>query len=225
MQEVNKSYVFVPLFFPTSDQTSTISSDIISLKNYNHVDLFITVGSAIGKAAAVTLNKSASVAAATVSLPFTKFLSTGFILKYDGPSTGVIATSGETISGAGGGAGTIYKDTGTELICYGYNGTTFVDNETVTLSGGKTVVANGIQINEDIMVPRSTASATTYTFDLAAVANKRYCIPIDSAMLGEDYDCCQVEIADCDTATYITIDAILSEPHYIGEIPETAIYD
>ena len=225
MQRVNKDYVKVPLVFPAGDQTSTISSDIISMKNYNHVDLFITVGSAIGKAAAVTLNKSAAVAAATVSLPFTKFLSTGFILKYTSPSVATIAAKAETISGAGGGAGTIYKDTGTSLICYGYNGTTFVTGETVTLSGGKTVVANGIQINEDIMVPRETASATTYTFDLAAVANKQYCIPIDSAMLGEDYDCVQVEIADCDTVTYITVDAILSEPRYIGDIPETAIYD
>jgi hypothetical protein len=225
MQGINNKFVKVPLTFPGADVTGTTSSDIISLKNYNHVDLFITVGSAIGKAAAVTLNKSAAVAAATVSLPFTKFLSTGFILKYDSPSVSTIAAADETISGAGGGAGTIYKDTGTELICYGYNGTTFVDNETVTLSGGKTVVANGIQINEDIMVPRSTASATTYTFDLAAVANKQYCIPIDADMLGEDYDCVQVEIADCDTVTYLTIDAILTEPRYIGDIPETAIYD
>ena len=224
MQGINNLFVKVPMTFPTVDQTGTVSSDIISLKNYNHVDLYITVGS-IGKAAAVTLNKSAAVAAATVSLPFTKFLSTGFILKYDGPSVSTIAAAGETISGDGGGAGTIYKDTGTELICYGYNGTTFVDNETVTLSGGKTVVANGIQINEDIMVPRETASSTTYTFDLAAVADKQYCIPIDSAMLGEDYDCVQVEIADCDTVTHIAIDAVLSEPRYIGDIPETVLYD
>lgn len=222
MQEINKTYVKVPLVFPSSDQTSTISSDIISLKNYNHADLFITVGTAIGKAAAVTLNRSAVVAAATAAMSFTNFLSTGFILKYTSPSVATIAAKDETISGAGGGAGTIYKDTGTSLICHSYNGTTFVTGETVTFSGGKTVKANGIQINEDIMVPRVAASNT---FNLAAVANKQYCIPVDADMLGEDYDCVQVEIADCDTVTYITVDAILSEPRYIGDIPETAIYD
>jgi hypothetical protein len=142
-------------------------------------------------------------------------------LKYDGPSTSVIAAAGETISGAGGGAGTIYKDTGTELICYGYNGTTFVDNETVTLSGGKTVVANGIQINEDIMVPRTAASNT---FNVAAVVDKMYCIPVDSAMLGEDYDCLELNVADLNT-TDIAAWAVLTSPRYIGEVPETAIYD
>lgn len=223
MQGVNNKYVCVPLLWADS-QDGALSSDIISMKNYNQAEIFIMVGATIGKAAAVTLDKSAAVAAATVELPFTEFLSTGFILKYDGPSTDTPGAAGETISGGGGGAGTIYMDTGSELICYGYNGTTFVDNETVTLSGGKTVVANGIQINEDIMVPRSTASATTYTFDIAAVGSKMYCIPVSSAMLGDGYDCFQLEIADADT-TELAAWVILTEPRYIGEIPETAIYD
>jgi len=224
MQGINRLFVKVPMTFPTTDQTSTISSDIISLKNYNHVDLYITVGS-IGKAAAVTVEKSAAVAAATVACAFTKFLSTGCILKYTSPSVSTIAAKDETIAGAGGAAATLSQDTGTELIMHSWDGDTFVDGETVTLSGGKTVVANGIQINEDIMVPRDTASATTYTFDLAAVANRQYCIPIDADMLGEGYDCVQIEIADCDTATHLSIDAVLSEPRYIGEIPETVLYD
>ncbi len=221
MDGINNKFVKVPLTFPTTDQTSTVSSDIASMKNYNHVDLYITVG-AIGKAAAVTLNKSAAVAAATAACAFTRYYSTGFILDYDGASTSTPASAGETVTGAGGGIGYIYKDKGNQLVCYAYNGTTFVDNEVLTFSGGKTAVANGIQKNEDIMVPRTAASNT---FDLAAVANKQYCIPFDSAMLGEDYDCIQVEIADCDTATHLSIDAIFSEPRYIGEIPETAIYD
>ncbi|MDD5538352.1 MAG: hypothetical protein PHF12_05245, partial [Candidatus Omnitrophica bacterium] len=105
---------------------------------------------------------------------------------------------------------------------YGYNGTTFVDAETVTCSGGKTVVASGIQIDEDIMVPRT---AISNTFDLAAVANKQYIIPIDAADLGDGYDCAQVEIADCDTVTYITIDAILSGARFMADIAKTALYD
>lgn len=72
MDGINNKFVKVPLTFPTTDQTSTVSSDIASMKNYNHVDLYITVG-AIGKAAAVTLNKSAAVAAATAACAFTRY--------------------------------------------------------------------------------------------------------------------------------------------------------
>ena len=221
---INEDYVKVPMLYPTDDETSTVTSDIISLKNYNHVDICISVGP-IGAAVAVTLDKSSSVSAATASCSFTKFFSTGCILKYTTPSVTTIAAKDETVAGAGGAAATLYKDTGSELIMHSWDGDTFVTGETVTLSGGKTVVADGIQINEDIMVSRETASSTTYTFDLAAVANRQYCIPIDAVDLGEDYDCVQVEIADCDTVTYIAMDAIFSEPRYASEIPETVIYD
>ncbi len=218
---INREYAVVPMTFPTTDQTSTVSSDIISLKNYNHVDLVIQVGS-IGKAAAVTLDKSAAVAAASADCSFTKYFSTGFRLKYDGASSGTPAAAGETVTGNGGGIGYVHQDLGGELICYAYNGTTFVDDEALTFSGGKTAVANGIQYDEDIMVPRT---ATGDTFNLAAVANKQYVIPIDAADLGDGYDCVQVEIADCDTATHLAITAILSKPRYMGEIPKTVLYD
>jgi hypothetical protein len=224
MQGVNNKFVCVPLLWADS-QDGALSSDIISMKNYNQADIFIMVGDTIGKAAAVTLNKSAAVAAATVELPFTEFLSTGFVLEYDGASNAVIESAGAAFTGAGGGAGVVYKDLGNKLIAYGYNGTTFVDDETITFTtSGRTAVANGIQKNEDILVPRSTASATTYTFDLAAVASKMYCIPVSADMLGEDYDCLQLEIADADS-TKLASWVVLSEPRYIGEIPETAIYD
>mgnify|MGYP001347556755 FL=1 len=218
---INVDYAKVPLLFPTTDQTGAVSSDIASMKNYRHVDLCINVGP-IGKATAVTLNKSAAVAAATEALAFSKYYSTGFVLEYDGASTDTPAAAGETVTGAGGGVGYVYKDLGDKLICYAFNGTTFVDNEVLTFSGGKTAVANGIQKNEDIMVPRT---ASSNTFNLAAVANKQYIIPIDAADLGDGYDCIQVEIADCDTVTHLSIDAIFSKPRYGSEIPETAIYD
>lgn len=221
MQKIMKDFVVVPMTFPTVDQTSTISSDILSLKNYGHADLVIQVGP-IGKAAAVTLNKSAAVAAATVACAFTRYLSTGFVLKYDAASVDTPAAAGETVTGAGAGVGYVHRDLGDRVICYAYNGTTFVDNELLTFSGGKTATADGIQINEDIMVPRTAASNT---FDLAAVASKQYVIPVDAADLLDGYDCVQVEIADCDTATHVAIFAILSEPRYMQEIPETALYD
>jgi len=218
---INEDYVKVPLVFPTTDQTSTSSSDIFSMKNYGHADIYITVGT-FEDEAAVTLNKSAAVAAATVALAFTKYFSTGCILKYTTPSVDTVAAKDETISGAGGAAATLYKDTGSSLIMHSFNGTTFVTGETVTLSGGKTVVADGIQINEDIMVPRTAASNT---FDLDDVDNRQYCIPIDASDLGEGYDCAQVEIATMDTVSHIAVDVILSKPRYPAEIPETAIYD
>jgi len=221
MQGFNKDFVVVPLTWPDVDQTSTISSDIISLKNYAHVDFVIKVGTAIGKAAAVTLNKSAAVAAATVALAFTRYYSSGIRLKYITPSVDTPADADTAVTGAGGAAATLYKDTGTELIMYGWDGDAFVDAETVTI-GAKTVVASGVQIDEDIMVPRTAASNT---FNLAAVANRQYIIPIDAADLLDGYDCAQVEIADCDTATYITIDAILSGARYMAEIMKTALYD
>jgi hypothetical protein len=218
---VNIDYAKVPLLFPTTDQTGTVSSDIASMGRFGHVDLCINVGP-IGKAAAVTLNKSAAVAAATEALAFTRYYSTGHLLKYDGASTDAPAAAGETVTGAGGGISYVYKDLGGLLVCYAFNGTTFVDNEVLTFSGGKTAVADGIQYNEDIMVPRT---ASSNTFNLAAVASKQYIIPIDAAELGDGYDCIQVEIADCDTATHLSIDAIFSKPRYSAEIPETAIYD
>ena len=218
---INIDYVKVPLLFPTTDQTSTVSSDIASMKNYGHVDLCINVGP-IGKAAAVTLEKSAAVAAASTALAFTKYYSSGIRLKYITPSTDTPAAADETVAGAGGAAATIYKDTGSELIMHSWDGDTFVTGETVTMSGGKTVVADGIQIDEDIMVPRTAASNT---FNLAAVASRQYIIPIDAADLGEGYDCIQVEIADCDTATHLSIDAIFSKPRYGSEIPKTVLYD
>lgn len=216
-----KDFTLAMMTFPTTDQTSTVSSDIISLKNYGHADIYIAVGS-IGKAAAVTLEKSAAVAAASTACAFTRYLSSGIKLKYTTPSVDTPAAADETVAGAGGAAATLYKDTGTELIMYGFDGDTFVDGETVTLSGGKTVVADGIQINEDILIPRT---ATSNTFNLAAVANKLYCIPIDAEDLLDGYDCVQVEIADCDTATHLSIWAVLSEPRYMQEIPETVLYD
>jgi hypothetical protein len=218
---INIDYAKVPLLFPTTDQTSTVSSDIASMKNYGHVDLCINVGS-IGKAAAVTLEKSAAVAAASTSLSFTKYYSTGFILDYDGASSETPAAAAETVTGDGGGIGYVYKDLGGRLICYAHNGTAFVDDEVLTFSGGKTATADGIQKNEDIMVPRT---ATSDTFDLAAVDDKQYIIPIDAADLEDGYDCIQVEIADCESATHLSIDAIFSKPRYGSEIPETVLYD
>jgi hypothetical protein len=220
MQKENNVIKTVPLLWPDS-QDGALASDIISLKKYRQADIYIMIGATIGKAGAVTLHKGTSVSSAATALAFTRYLSTGFVLEYDGESVDTPAAAGETVTGAGGGIGYIYKDLGNKLICYAFNGTTFVDNEVLTFSGGKTAVANGIQKNEDILVPRT---ATSNTFDIAAVGNKMYCIPISAEDLGDGYDCLELNVADLDT-TELAAWAVLSDARYMAEIPETAIYD
>lgn len=218
MQE--KDFTVVPLLWPDS-QDGALASDIISMKNYRHADIYIMIGATIGKAGAVTLHKGSSVSAAATALAFSRYKSTGFVLEYDGASVDTPAAAGETVTGAGGGIGYVYKDLGGKLICYAFNGTTFVDNEVLTFSGGKTAVANGIQKNEDILVPRT---ASSNTFDIAAVGSKMYHIPIDASDLGDGYDCLELNVADLDT-TELAAFVVLSGARYMGEVPETAIYD
>lgn len=210
----------MPLIWADSYDGAVVS-DGISMKNYRQCDIYIMIGAVIGQAGAVTLQKGTSVASISTSLSFTRYFSTGHLLKYDGASVDTPAAAGETVTGEGGGISYIYKDFGGLLVCYAFNGTTFVDNEVLTFSGGKTAVADGIQINEDIMVPRTAASDT---FNIAAVGNKMYCIPVSADMLGDGYDCLEVNIADLNTTEWAAW-AVLSSPRYASEIMQTAIYD
>ncbi len=220
MEQNNNKHVVVPLLWPDS-QDGALASDIISLKNYRQADIYIMIGGTIGKAGAVTLHKGTSVSSAATAMAFTRYKSTGFRLKYDGASVDTPAAAGETVTGAGGGVGYVYKDLGGVLVCYAFNGTTFVDNEVLTFSGGKTAVADGIQYDEDILVPRAAASNT---FDIAAVGSKMYMIPVSAEDLGDGYDCLELNVADLDT-TELAAFVVLSGPRYMAEIPETAIYD
>ncbi|MFA5458632.1 MAG: hypothetical protein WC261_13500 [Synergistaceae bacterium] len=220
MQEYGKNHVVVPLLW-ASQQDGALVADILSLKNYRQADIYVMLGATVGQAGAITLQKGTSVSSAATSMSFTRYYETGFKLKYTSPSTDTPAAAAETISGAGGGSATIYKDTGTELICYGYGGTTFVDGELITCSGGKTMTADGIQINEDILVPRT---ATSNTFNVNAAGYKLYMIPVNAEDLGDGYDCVELNVADLNT-TDLAAWAVLSEPRYLAEIPETAIYD
>lgn len=219
MQDQSKNIVTVPLIWAYSHD-GAIASDIINLKNFAQADLFLMIG-AVTKAAAVTVKKGANVTTCATACAFTRFYKTGFVLDYDGPSNEVIESAAAAFTGAGGGAGVVYKDLGNRIIGYEYNGTTFVDNETVTFtSSGRTVVANGIQKNEDILVPMTAASNT---FNIEAVANRLYKIPISADMLGDGYNTVCLNIADADTTLYAAWANLT--PRYASEIPETAIYD
>lgn len=220
MNKQNAGYTIVPMIFPIT-QDGALTSDILNLKNFAHADVYIQIGT-VTKAGAVTLHQGTSVSAAATALTFTKYFSTGFRLKYTGASTGTPAAAGETVTGAGGGVGYVYQDTGSEVIGYYFNGTTYVTGETLTFSGGKTAVANGIQIDTDIMVPR-TASSNTFDAGEGAVAARQYCIPIDASMLTDGYSCIEVHIADMDT-TGVCAFAVLSDGRYMGNPTPTAIY-
>ena len=213
-------YHVTPLIWAYSHD-GAIASDIISLKNYKQADFFLMIG-AVSQAAAVTVKKGANVTTCTTACAFTRYYKTGFILEYDGASNDTVESAAAAFTGAGGGAGVVYRDEGTRIIGYEYNGTTFVDNETVTFTtSSRTVVANGIQKNEDILVPMTAASNT---FNIEAVANRLYKIPISSDMLGDGYDTACLNIADANTTLYAAW-VVLYGSRYRGEIPETAIYD
>jgi hypothetical protein len=217
---MQKLYHVVPLIWAYSHD-GAIATDIISLKNYKQADLFLMIG-AVTKAAAVTVKKGVSVSSCATALAFERFYKTGFVLDYDGPSNDVVEAAGAAFTGAGGGAGVVYKDTGSRIYGYEYNGTTFVDNETVTFTtSSRTVVADGIQKNEDILIPMT---ATSNTFNIEAVANRLYKIPVSADMLGDGYDCVCLNIADADTTLYAAW-AVLYGARYQAEIPETALYD
>lgn len=217
---MEKLYQVTPLIWAYSHD-GAIASDIISLKNYKQADLFLMIG-AVTKAAAVTVKKGANVTTCATACAFSRFYKTGFVLDYDGASNETVEAAGAAFTGAGGGAGVVFQDTGNKIIGYEYNGTTFVDNETVTFtSSGRTVVANGIQKNEDILVPMT---ASSNTFNIEAVANRLYKIPITSDMLGDGYDTVCLNIADADTTFYAAF-AVLYGARYSAEIPETALYD
>jgi len=220
MNGQNALFTVVPLIFPIT-QDGALTSDIFSMKNFDQADIYIQIGT-VTKAGAVTLSQGTAVSAATTSLPFTKYFSTGFVLKYTTPTVAEKFTAGETITGAGGGVGYVSEDLGDRVICYAHNGTTFVDGEVLTGgTSGKLAKANGIQINEDIMVERT---ASSNTFNCAAVAAKQYSIPINSSMLTDGYDTVKVSIADMDSSGQGCF-VVLSKPRFAGSPMDTAIYD
>lgn len=213
-------YHVVPLVWAYSHD-GAIATDIISLKKFKQADFFLMIG-AVSQAAPVTMKKGVSVSSCATALAFTRYYKTGFVLDYDGASNSTVESAAAAFTGAGGGAGVVYKDLGTRIIGYEYNGTTFVDNETVTFTtSGRTVVANGIQKNEDILVPMT---ATSNTFNIEATANRLYKVPISSDMLGDGYDCVCMNIADANVTLYAAW-AVCYGERYAAEIHETALYD
>ena len=211
----------VPAIWPIDLNTGANAGDYISLKNALQVAIDISIGVTTGTAV-VTVNQAKNVAASGVkTLAFTKYWMSGTKLKYTAP-TGAF-TVGETVTGGGGASGVVYKDTGSALYLYTVNATAFVDTETITGgTSGVTASADGIGIDEDVMLPCTCSS----TFTIPAVSNRKYWIEIDPSSLdvANGFDCIMVNIAQANAGCIGGADYII-EPKYIGLPMESAIYN
>lgn len=176
------------------------TGDIVSLKNFNNVLVVIHIGTTAGATSAVTLHKGTSVSSCATSLAFTRYYSTGKRVKIKN-ATGQF-TVGETVTGGTSSAtGVVYKDFGDSLVLYGCSTAAagFTDAETLTGgTSGYTATVDGAPTELDLLVPRT---ATSNTFNTAAVANMLYVIPVDGDMLGDGYDTIELNMGDAGGGT------------------------
>ncbi len=220
MDAINRIYTKVRAVSPIDFNTGNNTGDVISMKNYGHCDVHIDVGVTTGTAA-VTLRKGVSVSSCATSLSFTRAFMTGVKIKYTARTA--TFTIGETVTGAGGASIVVYKDNGDYLLGYTVNATAFVDAETITgATSGSTATANGIGVDEDILLP---FTVTSDTFTIPAVSARSYVIPVDSNMLGDGYDCMGVYIAQATAGCIAEAYYILTDPRHAGTPMQTAIYD
>ena len=220
-------FTIVPAIWPVNLQTAANPGDFVSMKNWNYCTTVLQIGTnGSSGTCVVTFDKAALVAGGTTTLAFSEYWVTAWRLDYDAPVNTAAEkfTVGETITGAAAGELVVWADYGDHIIGYTYNNTTFVDNELIT--GGtsnRTAYANGVQKDEDMLVPRT---ATANTFTTQAVANRTYAVQHAAADLGDGYVTLQIDVAQASQATTIgSAFYVLSEGRYIGEPMPTAIYD
>jgi len=213
----------VPAVWPVDLNTADNPGDYVSLKNYGHCTVDISIGVTTGTSV-VTLVQATTVAGTGAkALAFTKAWMTGAKLKIN-TKTGNF-TVGETVTGAGGASGVVYKDNGDHLLLYTVNATAFVNAETVTGgTSGITAKADGIGIDADMLLPFVVASNT---FTIPAVSNRKYVIEVDACELdsANEYDCMMLDLADASNGCIGSANYILSLPRYTAEPMPTAIYD
>ena len=212
----------VPAIWPCDLNTADNPGDYVSMKNYKHLTVFIFVKT-MGATSAVTLKQAQNVAGTgEKALAFTQYLMTGSKWRFTGLS-GAFQV-GETVTGAGGASGVVYEIGADYLLVYTVNATAVVDAETLTGgTSGATATANGVGINEDILLPVTCAS----TFTIPAVVLRSYVIEVEASTLdlANGFDCVRVQVEDPGTAGLGAAIYVLSEPRYAGIPMETAIYD
>jgi len=222
---MSKNIHIVPAIWPVDFNTGANPGDYINMKNYKTAFVSIMQNTAAGTAA-VTLVQAKDVAATGAkALAFTRYYMTGIKLNYTSP-TGMF-TVGETVTGAGGGSGVVYKDYGNCLLLYTVNATAFVDAELLTGgTSGITATCSGTNTDEDTLLPVDLAAGVN-TFTIPAVATRKYVIPITADMLdgANGYDCVRVHIAQATAAGIGSAEYILADPRYSEEPMPSAIYD
>ncbi|MFA5386027.1 MAG: hypothetical protein WC364_15460 [Eubacteriales bacterium] len=220
-RNIAESIHAVPAIWPVDLNTGANAGDYISLKNYPVGGVLIQIGASAGTIE-VTMYQAKDVAATgEKALSFTEMFMTGCKLKVN-TKTGTF-TVGETVTGAGGASAVVYADMGTYLLLYTVNETAFVDTETVTGTSGYTASADGIGIDEDILL---RVAVTGDTFTIPDRANRIYFIPFEAMMLDldDDFDCIRVHL-DQATGSVIGGAVYILDPNQKGRPMLTAIYD
>ncbi len=211
----NMGLVMIP---PQDLNDSQVDTEWISMAEYGHATAVIMVGDTAGATFAVTINEATSNAGAGAQvLTYTNMKSTGQKLLISS-KTGTFSI-GETITG-----GTSALTAELFGIASDYllvrnltGGTTWTTGETLT--GGTsaaTAVMSGTGQNEDMLLEKYAAPASTIT--VPAVTFKMYAIEIDAEDLtvADGYDHIQVALADPGTATIAGGIVILTQPRRRG---------
>ena len=230
MQAVNNKIKVVKCFtaMPSDSSAGALVGDIISMKGWGHCDILIRAGSAIDASFAVTIHKGVSVSSAATALAFTRYLQQGKRLYYTG-ADGVF-TVGETVTGdSSSTTGKVYKDNGDHLILYDCKVSTPAFTVGEGIDGGSSGFSATVDATQsgatthaddecDLMVPR-TATGNTFNILGTTQVECLYVIPIDAALLGDGYDCIELNTADTGAGTNAYVDAIyiLSEPRYMDQ--------
>ena len=222
MSRLTEKFGIVPAVWPCDLNTADNPGDYVSMKNYKHLTVYIFVKT-MGATSAVTMKQAKNVAGSgEKALAFVQYKLTGTKWRFT-TLTGAFQV-GETVTGAGGASGVVYEIGADYLLVYTVNATAVVDAETLTgATSLATAVANGVGINEDILLPLTCAS----TFTIPAVALRSYAIEVEASTLdvANGFDCVRVQVEDPGTAALGAALYILSEPRYAGIPMETAIYD
>jgi len=231
MQAINAKIKVVKALgdMPSDASAGALTGDIISMKNWGHCDILIRTGSTFDADAAVTLHKGSSVSSAATSLEFTRYYQQGKKL-YIKDATGQF-TVGETVTGGSSSTtGKVYKDCGSYLILYDCLVSTPAFTKNEEISGGTSGYTATVDATQsggssygddecDLLVPR-TASSNTFNLLGSTEVECIYVIPVSAAMLGDGYDCLELNIANSGGGSNAYADAfyILSEPRYMDKV-------
>jgi hypothetical protein len=181
---------------PEDWTTATNNGTYISLKDYPYCDVHIFNGDVAGGTPAVTVTQAQDTSGTGAkALTFTKYFRPGQKLVI-GSVSGTFS-SGETVTGGtSSNTAKVVKISSDHLWVATLTGTTtWTDGETLTGgTSGATATLSGTGQDEDVCLEET---ASSNTFDLLAITNKHWIVPVDASMLDQDndFDCIRVNVA------------------------------